>query len=360
MDSVTQAALGATVAGLVAGKRCSPKVLLAGAALGTLPDLDVLIDYGDPVANTVNHRGFSHSLFVLPWVGALIAWCWWRWQRQWPLWQVMTLVIAVLVTHPLLDAMTVYGTKLFWPLEVPSVAVASLFIIDPLYTVPLLVALISALVWRHLGAKACGVGLMVSSLYLASSVYQLQQIKNRVAEQTQGTLLEGQPLIIMPTPFNTLLWRVVVSGEEQYWEGLASRLDANPSIDWVAQPLGEWPLANSDTLSALRTFSRNFIRFENRNGQQVVTDLRFGVAAYQPFQFLLAEQNTDGDWYLVSPKQLEPGPLPETALPALWQRLLGDQSIDAKLCRQSCQQTDPRWAEPISSAALPATASEKQ
>ncbi|OOE90752.1 metal-dependent hydrolase [Salinivibrio sharmensis] len=359
MDSVTQAALGATVAGLVAGKRCSPKVLLAGAALGTLPDLDVLIDYGDPVANTVNHRGFSHSLFVLPWVGALIAWCWWRWQRQWPLWQVMTLVLAVLVTHPLLDAMTVYGTKLFWPLDVPSVAVASLFIIDPLYTVPLLVALISALLWRHMGAKACGVGLMVSTLYLASSVYQLHQIKNRVAEQTQGTLLEGQPSIIMPTPFNTLLWRVVIIGEEQYWEGLASRLDSNKSIDWVAQPLGQWPLANTDTLDALRTFSRNFIRFENRNGQQVVTDLRFGVAAYQPFQFLLAEQKTNGEWAPVAPQQLEPGPLPETALPSMWQRLLGDQSIDAKLCRQSCQTNDTP-VDTLSSASVPKSNTSKQ
>ncbi len=186
MDSVTQAALGAAVAGLVSGKRCSPKVLLAGAALGTLPDLDVLIDYGDPVANTVNHRGFSHSLFVLPWLGAVIAWCWWRWRRQWPLWQVMTLVISVLVTHPLLDAMTVYGTKLFWPLEVPSVAVASLFIIDPLYTVPLLASVAVALIWRHRGAKACGIGLLFAMAYLVSSVYQLEKIEHALRAKPKG------------------------------------------------------------------------------------------------------------------------------------------------------------------------------
>ncbi|SIN92996.1 metal-dependent hydrolase [Salinivibrio sp. ES.052] len=348
MDSVTQAALGATVAGLVAGKRCSPTVLLAGAALGTLPDLDVLIDYGDPVANTVNHRGFSHSLFVLPWVGALIAWCWWRWRSQWPLWQVMTLVLAVLITHPLLDAMTVYGTKLFWPLEVPSVAVASLFIIDPLYTVPLLVSVMVALMWRHRGAKACGIGLVLSTAYLASSVYQLEKIEARVTAQTSGTVLAGQPFIIMPTPFNTVLWRVIVIGEDHYWEGLASRLDKDKQIDWVIQPRGEWPLADSQTLADLRTFSRDFIRFEDRDGQQVVTDLRFGVASYQPFQFLLAEQNGEGQWQLVTPKQLEPGPLDESALPALWQRLLGDQGIDARLCRQPCRENNVEWAHSIS------------
>lgn len=353
MDSITQAALGAAVAGLVSGKRCSPKVLLAGAALGTLPDLDVLIDYGDPVANTVNHRGFSHSLFVLPWLGAVIAWCGWRWRRQWPLWQVMTLVIAVLVTHPLLDAMTVYGTKLFWPLDVPSVAVASLFIIDPLYTVPLLVSVIAACIWRHRGAKACGIGLAVSTLYLASSVYQLEKIEVRVATQTQGTDLAGRPHIIMPTPFNTLLWRVVIIGDDHYWEGLASRLDKEKHIQWVTRPRGQWPLAGSETLMSLRTFSRDFIRFENRNGQQVVTDLRFGVANYQPFQFLLAEQDAEGQWQPVMPKQLEPGPLRDSALPTLWQRLLGDQSIDARLCRQSCQGDAVDKAQSISLNARP-------
>ncbi len=42
------------------------KALLVGAMLGTLPDLDVFIDFGDAVRNFTYHRGFSHSLFILP------------------------------------------------------------------------------------------------------------------------------------------------------------------------------------------------------------------------------------------------------------------------------------------------------
>lgn len=72
MDSVTQAALGAAVAGLIAGKKCSPKVLLAGAALGTLPDLDVLIHYGDPVSDMVKHR----ALAILSLCCCLSHGCW--------------------------------------------------------------------------------------------------------------------------------------------------------------------------------------------------------------------------------------------------------------------------------------------
>ncbi|QIR05821.1 metal-dependent hydrolase [Salinivibrio costicola] len=335
MDSVTQAALGAAVAGMVAGRRCSPKVLLAGALLGTLPDLDVVIDYGDPVANTVNHRGFSHSLFVLPPLGVAIAALWWRLSdKTWPLWQLMVLVVSVLVTHPLLDSMTAYGTQLFWPLDKPPVAVASIFIIDPLYTLPLLIGVLAALVWRANAARLCVIGLIASSLYLLSSVYQLEQIKARVAQQTQGTELAGKPMFITPTPFNTVLWRIVVRGEQTYWEGLASRLDKTPEIDWMAFEQQGWPLAESESLTALRFFARDFLRYENRGGQQVVTDLRLGMANYRPFQFLLAEQSEQGEWRPVPPRQLEPGPVLPRTIPALWRRLLGDQSIDALLCNQ--------------------------
>ena len=65
MDSITQAALGASIAGVCAPAGQRRKALLAGAMLGTLPDLDVVIDYGSDVANFTYHRGFSHSLLVL-------------------------------------------------------------------------------------------------------------------------------------------------------------------------------------------------------------------------------------------------------------------------------------------------------
>ena len=97
--------------------------LLAGAALGTLPDLDVIptnLLLSDPVDRLTWHRGPSHSLFVLPFV----AWAIWAFFRkrggrvaQAPRAWFWAILLA-LVTHPLLDAFTVYGTQLWWPLPV--------------------------------------------------------------------------------------------------------------------------------------------------------------------------------------------------------------------------------------------------
>ena len=65
MDSVTQLALGASIATVCVPAKHRRKALVVGAVLGTLPDLDVMIDYGNGVANFTLHRGFSHSLLVL-------------------------------------------------------------------------------------------------------------------------------------------------------------------------------------------------------------------------------------------------------------------------------------------------------
>ncbi|MDA0856951.1 MAG: metal-dependent hydrolase, partial [Proteobacteria bacterium] len=49
MDSVTQAVLGGAVSYAVLGRRLGKRAALYGMALGTLPDLDVLIDFGGPI-----------------------------------------------------------------------------------------------------------------------------------------------------------------------------------------------------------------------------------------------------------------------------------------------------------------------
>jgi inner membrane protein len=157
MDSLTQAVLGAGIAGAVAPAGHRRKALLLGAALGTLPDLDVLIDYGGAVENFTMHRGFSHSLFVLAPFTLILWWVlgkFWSVVREAPL-RWLAVVGLALVTHPLLDAHTAYGTQLLWPLDVPPTMWATVFIIDPLFTLPLLVATVVTAFRPKVGARQC-------------------------------------------------------------------------------------------------------------------------------------------------------------------------------------------------------------
>lgn len=118
MDSITQFVLGAAVSTVCLGKKIGPrKAALVGGALGTLPDLDVLIPFADPIDSFVYHRGWSHSLFVhalaAPVIGEGLVRLF-KGLRDARI-QTYLAVFLCLSTHAIIDAMTIYGTRLFWP-----------------------------------------------------------------------------------------------------------------------------------------------------------------------------------------------------------------------------------------------------
>jgi inner membrane protein len=329
MDSVTQIALGAAVGVATMGRRTAPwKAAAWGAACGTLPDLDALIDFGDPVRNMTMHRGDSHALFWLtlisPAIGALAA----RVHGEWHLFRRWWLAVwLVLVTHPLLDLMTVYGTQLARPFTDHPFGVGSVFIIDPLYTVPLIVGVIAAI--RRDDVRGFGWnrgGLIVSTLYLAWGVGAQQYVRG-VAERAlaeQGITVER--VLVTPTAFNSVLWRVVAMTPDGYHEGYRSLLDRGPAMRFErferGAPLhaalaGQWPVAR------IAWFSRGFWSMTERNGRIAITDLRMGQEPAYVFSFAVAERRGEALVPVDAPVQVGFRPDVGRGLSWLGRRMLG-------------------------------------
>lgn len=329
MDSLTQAVLGASIAGVCAPSGQRRKALLVGAALGTLPDLDVAIRYGDAVKNFTFHRGFSHSLFVLVPLSALL-WAilrrWWSPVRAAPLPWLAAIALA-LVTHPLLDAHTAYGTQLFWPLDSPPVMWSTLFIIDPVYTLPLLVAVIVASIVpaRRRASAALTAGLMISCAYLAWSWIGKTQVERHArAELSQMGMVDPR-LFSTPTPFNTLLWRVVVLTEDGYLEGYDSLLVDEGPIRFEFYPSDIESLqAASDVwaVSRLRWFAQDFLKAEVRDKRLVLTDLRMGAEPKYVFSHAVAVYGNP-HWKPI-PTELVPTSFSRSDLDVFWQLLWMD------------------------------------
>lgn len=316
MDSITQAVLGASVQGALLGRWQGRKALLYGAMLGTLPDLDVVIDYGDAVANMTYHRGFSHSLFVVGIVSVLLAWLIRRF-RPHPgysgvrLWACIWLVLS---SHVLLDAFTTYGTQLFWPLTTPPVAISSIFIIDPLYTLPLLLAVTAGLVIglrRRVGLRLQYAALVLSSLYLVSTLAGKQMADQRLDQALARAGIQAEAVFTSPTPFNTLLWRVVAVDGDHYYEGLTSWLDDDPPrLERLPRRAGDAQaaLADSGQHARLRWFTNDLLRYDLIDGYWVVTDLRLGMPGYHPFRFALGKKEPDGSVALIDFVDMWPAP----------------------------------------------------
>jgi inner membrane protein len=330
MDSISQLLLGAAVAGAVVPAGHRRAAMLAGAALGTLPDLDsfpIALFTDDPVALMTLHRGLSHSLFVLP----LVAWGIWALFRRggvrvaqapWPwLWAIQ----LALVTHPLLDAFTVYGTQLLWPLATPPVMWSSMFIIDPGYTLWLLLGVCVALFAgaRPLARQALVAGLVLSCGYLGWSLVAKSMVE-REAERSLAALgLQDAPRFSVPMPFNTLLWRVVAMTPDGFVEGEHSLVaDRRPiafrrhasDVDALAQ------VAGYPAVSRLAWFNHGFMKAQVRDGRLVLSDLRMGAEPDYSFNFAVAER--DGSrWRELPPQQLEWPWEARRRLAQMWDRI---------------------------------------
>ena len=307
MDSITQIALGASVAGIVGTKPFGRKALITGAILGTLPDLDVLLNYQTAIQDFTFHRGFSHSLFILSALSIVIYYLALRFKPTLNSdKKALFLVIFLpLITHPLLDAFTTYGTQLLWPIDIPPISWSSIFIIDPLYTLPLLFGVVGLWVKRGsvISQKVNAVMLGVSCLYLIQGQIQRVQIQSQLQDDP---IAQTGEIFISPTPFNTMLWRVLSYQEDRYYISFTHAFNQQP-LSWQSFGTGRNLLNdfNSNELERLEWFSGGFLRFTEQESQLIVTDLRVGIELYYPFAFSLAEGKDQ--WRpILSKKMIEP------------------------------------------------------
>jgi inner membrane protein len=340
MDSLSQIALGAAVGVAVMGRRTAVwKAAAWGAVAGTLPDLDVLIDHGDPIRNMVLHRAESHALFwltlfSLPFAAA-VAWLSReraRWRRWW-----LAMWLA-LVTHPLLDAMTVYGTQIWLPFTDHPYGVGSIFIIDPLYTLPLLAGTGWALATRGRGRAlaANAAGLALSTAYLAWSAAAQQHVDGvaRASLAAQGIAVER--LLVTPTAFNTVLWRVVAVSGGRYHEGFYSLLDRSPALALDSFERGttlEPAVAHVDGVRRIAAFSKGFYKLQQDGSRVLISDLRMGQEPYYTFTFEVAE-GLGRPLTPVPPQLVSSRPDLGAALPWLWRRLLGEAVAPPRAIQQ--------------------------
>lgn len=300
MDSLTQIALGAAVGEAVLGRRVGHKAALWGAILGTVPDLDVFIPLGDPVADFTYHRSFSHSLIVLSLVSPAFAWLIMKIHAQpresFSGWWLLSFL--VLVTHPLLDVCTVYGTQLLWPVDDTPWFLSSVFIVDPAYTLPLLAGLGATFMIARRSRRRPwlpnALGLVLSTLYLGWGIVAKIEIESftRTALAEQGIGYER--LLTVPTPGNTLLWRILVMGDETYYESFRSLLDRDETLHLYRvehDPSLLEGLEDHWPVQRLRWFTGGFYSVTRQQGHVVITDLRMGHEPNYVFAFQVARDS---------------------------------------------------------------------
>ena len=288
MDSITQAALGAAVGEAVLGKKLGNRAIAWGLLFGTLPDLDIIIfPLLDSARELAFHRGASHSLLIMVLASFALAKPLaklWKREKITPA-RAGTFVFLAWSTHVLIDCFTVYGTSVLWPFSETRVAFNNLFIIDPLYTLPLLVTLAwlaflrskkqqpkrSRLLKWGLGLSTGYVLFSIGMKFIASAAFDSDLARRGITYERR---MEA------PTAFNTLLWRSVVDRGDEIWVGYRSVFDLpSKPVRWTSYPRKAESLAPFEgerEIETLKWFSNGWWIARPHAQGVWLADMRFG------------------------------------------------------------------------------------
>ncbi len=297
MDTVTQALLGGAVGYIVAGKKSPRKAVLWGAAIAVLPDLDIFIPHENDLASMTLHRSWTHSWFVQTAITPILALLLHRFDRDktFSYLNWFLLIWLALVTHSALDALTVYGTQLFWPLMPNPVSGGSVFIIDPAYSVPLLIGFMAILIAPDnvISKKLIRYTFTFSCLYLTWGLLAQKWVEHEAETAFTQQGIQVDQMQVSATAFNTLLWRVIAVNDEYYYEGFHSVLEGNQPIIFKTYHRGAELIDKTEHFPAYKRinwFTNDLFKLELQGNHVIASDLRMGMEPSYFFRFNIAEK----------------------------------------------------------------------
>lgn len=396
MDSLTQIVLGAAVGEAALGKRVGNSAMIWGAIAGTIPDMDVLSNlFMSPIDALAFHRGISHSIafnillaFLMGWLvselykqswhryigvvfwnvlglclaGFLIytlgadfrpiffavlfmgLWSYLVYKRYFrdsyetpvaPLKGWIWLFVLALVTHPVLDCFTNYGTQIWLPFSDNRVAFNNISVVDPLYTIPFIICLLMAasLNRTHDSRRFWNfAGISISSFYMIFTIVNKVRVNTIFENSLAIENIQYERFMTTPTLLNNVLWYGIAETRDGYVYGTYSFLDKDKVFKLQKRPkdflsLGD-TLQNDNTLKTLQWFSNGYFNLKPVNDTLYeYTDLRFGSMTFDDtkerdiFRFSL-RRNNYGTFELLKDRQ-RPEMNPGKAFSALWSRILG-------------------------------------
>jgi len=251
MDTITQTLLGATIGQACFSHKLGRRAVWFGALGGAVPDFDLLsLTILGPWGKFLYHRGITHALWFGPIMGSLIGYgIWCLYHRQYKkqpereavekstgdnpvfqhagapnmVWIWMSLFVLAIFTHPLLDLFTTYGTQLLAPFSNHRFALNAVNVIDPLYSLILVVALLIGRWYRKrpgITSVTAVIALAISTTYLFYGLSLNIQAEEEVTRQIVTEGVQDARVHCYPTPLQVYLRRAVVRTPDEVRVGL--------------------------------------------------------------------------------------------------------------------------------------------
>lgn len=289
MDPLSQGVVGALAAQSVTSRRHLALAAIFGGLAGMAADLDILLRSSlDPLKVLEYHRQFTHSLVFIPiggFICAVFFWVLWTKKRDVSFRKTFLWTTLGYATHGLLDGCTSYGTQLFWPFSTVRVSFDIISIIDPLFTLPILLFIVFAArgkrrLWVNVAISWC-------VLYLMAGVTQ----HHRATEMSRQIALQRghdiERLTVKPSFANLVVWKAVYEADDQFYALAVRPTLFNPAKSWKGQNVPKlnverdlaWLAPNSQQakdIARFQWFSNGYIAQDSHQPDRVV-DMRYSL-----------------------------------------------------------------------------------
>lgn len=289
MDPVTQGILGSSLSQAFASKKNIKIATFCGIFGGIAADLDILIkSTSDQLLFLQYHRHFTHSLFFIPFgslfTSLILLTIFKILNKQIPFKVIYIFTFLGYATHGLLDACTSYGTNLYWPFSNVRVTWNIIAIIDPIFSLTLIIFFIFAYIKKS--RIFAIIGLFFAMIYLLVCF-----IKNQHVEQIMKKLAEDrnhkiERFFIHPSIGNNILWRSIYQANNEYYvDAIYVPFFKKPKI-YYGHVLGvidkkilhEFPKKSKqmNDIERFSYFAKDFIYFYPGN-ENIIADLRYSI-----------------------------------------------------------------------------------
>jgi inner membrane protein len=283
MDPLTQGTIGAVLPQALSKKNLGIVALL-GFLSGMAPDLDIFIRSStDPLLSLEYHRQFTHSLVFIPFGGLICAlFLFVVFKKISPFnfkktWLYCTLGYG---THGLIDACTSYGTLLFWPFSDIRIAWNNISIIDPLFTIPLILLIALATIKKKNVYSKIALGWAVIYLMIGMYLHNVAiNVGKEIAEQRGHTITR---IKAKPSFGNLILWKTIYETDNQFYVDATNllfnkiipgesikKLNQEEDFPWLKEGSQQYK-----DVERFKWFSNDFLAVNPQNKNQII-DIRY-------------------------------------------------------------------------------------
>ena len=286
MDPLSQAALGASLSQSFANDKTKQiTALVIGGLAGMAPDLDILINSTeDPLLFLEFHRQFTHSMSFIPFGALLCALLFYPFaKKKLSFSQVYLFSFLAYATHGLLDACTSYGTQLLWPFSNERISWSVVSIIDPLFTVPMIVFTVLAVIRKN--ATYARWGFAYAVVFLSLGVLQNQRAEEAAGELALQRGHQVERINVKPSFGNRHVWKIIYEYDGRYyvdavrllWDveyimgSSIEKLDVSRDFPWLPEDSQQ-----AKDIERFRWFSDDFLAVSVED-QRLITDVRYSL-----------------------------------------------------------------------------------